>query len=68
MIVERKEDLILMEIDRRIEKLLKKYHDAFIGDRIEEVEDAENIYSQEGRRAEQVSGEVGNLDQLIAGG
>ena len=68
MIVERKEDLILMEIDRRIEKLLKKYHDAFIGDRIGEVEDAENIYSQEGRRAEQVSGEVGNLDQLIAGG
>ena len=68
MIVERKEDLILMEIDRRIEKLLKKYHDAFIGDRIGEVEDAENIYSQEGRQTAGVGEEVRGIDQLAPGG
>ncbi len=68
MIIERKEELILMEIDRRIVKLLEKYTKDYIGDRIGEVENAKKIYSQEGRRAEHVSGEVGNLDQFIAGG
>ncbi len=68
MIIERKEDLLLMEIDRRIVKLLEKYHNAFIGDRIGEVGNAENIYGQEGRRAEQVSGEVESLDQLTPSG
>ena len=65
---ERSEDLIFVEVDSYIERMIEKYYKNHLGDRIGEVEDAENIYSQEGRRAEQVSGEVGNLDQLIAGG
>jgi hypothetical protein len=57
MITERKEDLTLMEVDRRIEKMLEKYLEAFLGDRLPfpgtgqevgEVEDAEETNSQTG--------------------
>ncbi len=68
MITERKEDLILVEVDRKFEKMIEKYYKAFLGDRLGEVGNAENIYGQEGRRAEQVSGEVESLDQLTPSG
>ena len=65
---ERTEDLVMVEVDRFIEKMLKKYYDSFLGDRIGEVEDGENIYSEEGRRPAQVSEEIRSIDQRAIGG
>ena len=58
---ERSEDLILVEVDSYIEKMLEKYYKSFLGDR--EAGNAENIYSQEGRQTAGVSGEVEGIDQ-----
>jgi len=58
MIIERKEDLILVEVDSKIEKMIEKYYKAFLDDRVGEVENAEEIYSQEGRQPAGVGGEI----------
>lgn len=68
MITERKDDQIFVEAESFTDKLFEKYYKAFLGDRLGEVENGENIYDEAGRRAGQVSGEVESLDQLIAGG
>ena len=65
---ERTEDLVLVEVDRFIEKMIKKYYESHLGDRIGEVENGENIYGQEGRRPAQVGGEVRSIDQRTIGG
>ena len=67
MITERKEDLITVEAESFIEKMLKKYYEGFLGDRIGEVENGE-IYSQAERRTDQVGEEVRSIDQLTLGG
>ncbi len=60
---ERSEDLILVEVDSYIEKMIEKYYKNHLGDRLGEVENGENIYSQEGRQTAGVSGEVEGIDQ-----
>ena len=62
MITERKEDLVTVEADSYIEKLLEKYFRAFVGDR------DGNIYSQEERPIGTDSGEARGIDQFAAGG
>ena len=65
---ERTEDLVLVEVDSYIEKMLEKYYKSFLGDRIGEVGNGENIYSQEGRQTAGVGEEVRGIDQLAPGG
>ncbi len=67
MTTERKEDLITVEADSYIEKLIEKYYRAKLGDRIGEVENGE-IYSQEGRRPAKVSEEIRSIDQRTISG
>ena len=65
---ERSEDLIMVEVDSYIEKMLEKYYKNHLGDRVGEVENGENIYSQEGRRTAQVGEEVRGIDQRTISG
>ena len=57
MITERKEDLVTVEVDSYIEKMLEKYFKSFVGDR----ENGE-IYNQAGRQPAGVGEEVGSID------
>jgi hypothetical protein len=63
MITERKEDIIWVEAESYIEKLLEKYLRAKLGDRIGEVENGE-LYSQTGRDGTTDSEEIGNIVRL----
>ena len=63
MITERKEDLVQVESEAFIEKMLGKYFSSFVGDR-----ENGNLYSQAGRQPDQVSEEIGSIDQLPPGG
>ena len=65
---ERTEDLVMVEVDRFIEKMLEKYYKSHLGDRVGEVENAENIYSEAGRRPAQVGEEIRSIDQRAISG
>ena len=67
MITERKEQLADLGAESFIEMMIEKYAKAFLGDRFEEVENAENIYGQEGRQPAQIGGEVQGVDQFDIG-
>ncbi len=65
---ERTEDLVFIEVDKFIEKMLEKYYKSHLGDRIGEVENGEKIYSEAGRRPAQVGEEIRSIDQRAIGG
>ncbi len=68
MITERKEDLIFVEAESFTDKLIEKYYKSFLGDRLGEVENGENIYSQEGRQTERPGEEIRSIDQYPVSG
>ena len=65
---ERSEDLGMVAVDKFIQDLIEKYYKNHLGDRIGEVENGENIYSQAGRQPDQVGEEIGNIDQRVISG
>ena len=65
MIIERKEDLVLVEVESYIEKMIEKYYNAFLGDR--GVVGNGEIYDQTGRQPGRAGEEVGSIDQLDIG-
>ena len=62
MITERKEDLVQVESEAFIEKMLEKYFSSFVGDR------DGNIYDQEGRQPAANSEEERDQLRLATGG
>jgi hypothetical protein len=60
MITERDIDLMQVELDAFIEKLMEEYMRAYLGERY-----AEDIYSQEGRGPVEGGSPVGNIPQPI---
>ena len=62
MITERKEDLVQVEVESYIEKMLEKYFSSFVGDR------DGNIHGQAERYPGPDSEEIRNIDQFAAGG
>ena len=65
---ERSEDLGMVAVEKFIQDLIKKYYENHLGDRIGEVENGENIYSQTGRQPDQVGEEVRSIDQRVISG
>ena len=66
MIGERKEDIVLVAVDNKIENMIAKYHKAHLGDRGEVGYG--NVYSQEGRERDQDSEEVRDNLRRVTGG
>ena len=66
MIGERKEDIVLVAVDSKIEDMIIKYSRAHLGDR-GEVGDG-NVYSQEGRERDQDSERTRDNLRRVTGG
>lgn len=65
---ERSEMNNMANVEKFIQDLIEKYTKNHLGDRFGEVENGENIYSQEGRRPAGFGEEVRGIDQRAIGG